>query len=140
MTPRSSHGPRHLTPPFTATVAAAALSLACHGGATTPAVGTLSPLPSTTPAIYDASRDLGPLFHDVQMARVFPDSKTFVDSRPRSAPEEIAALYLSERAKPGFDLKAFVSAATSVAAAGVTAWRRACADVAVMSSPAVGCG
>jgi alpha,alpha-trehalase len=109
MTTRSSHGPRH-TPPFTATVAAAALSIACHGGTTPPVVGTLSPLPSTTPAIYDASRDLGPLFHDVQMARVFPDSKTFVDSRPRSAPEAIAARYLTERAKPGFDLKAFVAA------------------------------
>jgi len=108
MTSRSSHGPRH-TPPLTATVAAAALSIACHSGTIPPAVGTLSPLPSTTPAIYDASRDLGPLFHDVQMARVFPDSKTFVDSRPRSAPEAIAALYLTERAKPGFDLKTFVS-------------------------------
>jgi hypothetical protein len=45
--------------------------------------------PPTAPRVYDASRDLGSLFHDVQMARVFPDSKTFVDarlarSRPRS--------------------------------------------------------
>src|SRR5690349_11583749 len=109
MTSRSPHGSRHHTPTFTATVAAAALSIGCHGATTTPVVGTLSPQASTTPAIYDASRDLGPLFHDVQMARVFPDSKTFVDSRPRQAPETIAALYLSERAKPGFDLKAFVT-------------------------------
>ena len=109
MTSRSPHGPRHHSPQLTATVAAAALSIACHGGTSTPIVGTLSPQSSTTPAVYDASRDLGPLFHDVQMARVFPDSKTFVDSRPRSAPETIAALYLSERAKPGFDLKAFVA-------------------------------
>jgi alpha,alpha-trehalase len=90
-------------------MAAAALSIACHGGTTTPVVGTLSPLPSSTPAIYDASRDLGPLFHDVQLARVFPDSKTFVDARPRSAPETIAALYLQERGRAGFDLRAFVS-------------------------------
>ena len=99
MTSQSSHGPRRHTPPFTASVAAAALSIACHGGTSTPTVGTLSPQSSTTPAVYDASRDLGPLFHDVQMARVFPDSKTFVDARPRSAPETIAALYLTERTK-----------------------------------------
>ena len=43
------------------------------------------------------------------MARVFPDSKTFVDARPRSAPETIAALYLQERGRPGFDLRAFVT-------------------------------
>src|SRR5919112_6243162 len=42
------------------------------------------------------------------MARVFPDSKTFVDSRPRSAPAEIAALYATERTRPGFDLAGFV--------------------------------
>ena len=106
MTSQSPTGPRRHTPAYTASVAAAAaLSIACHGGTTTPTVGTLSPQSSTTPAVYDASRDLGPLFHDVQMARVFPDSKTFVDSRPRSAPETIAALYLTERAKPGFDLE-----------------------------------
>ena len=110
MTSRSTHGSRRHTPQFTASVAAAAaLSIACHGGTATPVVGTLSPLPSTTPAIYDASRDLGQLFHDVQMARVFPDSKTFVDARPRSAPETIAALYLQERGRPGFDLRAFVN-------------------------------
>ena len=59
--------------------------------------------------IYDASRDLGPLFHDVQMARVFSDSKTFVDARPRSSPAEIAARYAAERTRPGFDLRAFVT-------------------------------
>jgi len=110
MTSRSTPGSRRHTPQFTASVAAAAaLSIACHGGTNPPVVGTLSPLPSATPAIYDASRDLGPLFHDVQLARVFPDSKTFVDARPRSAPETIAALYLQERARPGFDLRAFVT-------------------------------
>ena len=109
MTSQSSHGPRRHTPPFTASVAAAALSIACHGGTSASTVGTLSPLSSTSSAVYDASRDLGPLFHDVQMARVFPDSKTFVDARPRSAPETIAALYLTERTKAGFDLRAFVT-------------------------------
>ena len=58
---------------------------------------------------YDPAHDLGPLFHDVQMARIFPDSKTFVDSRPLESPAAITARYLSEKEAPGFDLKAFVN-------------------------------
>jgi alpha,alpha-trehalase len=68
--------------------------------------------PNETPiaapaAVYDPSRDLGALFHDIQMARVFPDGKTFVDARPRSAPEVIAGRYGAARGAPGFDLRAF---------------------------------
>ena len=59
--------------------------------------------------LYDPAHDLGPLFHDVQLARVFPDSKTFVDARPRSAPSDIAAQYAAARTTPGFDLRAFVT-------------------------------
>ncbi|HEV7993079.1 MAG TPA: trehalase family glycosidase, partial [Gemmatimonadaceae bacterium] len=88
-----------------------ALPTACSTTAVTPAapasVGQLSPA-GVTPSLYDPARDLGLLFHDVQMARVFPDSKTFVDSKPRSAPEEIAAKYLAARGAAGFDLRAFV--------------------------------
>ena len=88
--------------------ALAGLSTDCGG--TAPAVYT--PVPSATAGAatrpYDPSRDLGPLFHDVQMARVFPDSKTFVDSKPRSSPAEIAASYLAARGTPGFDLRTFV--------------------------------
>jgi alpha,alpha-trehalase len=105
MTVTSAHPRRHaLTHAATALVAA--LAIGCATGArpeTAPSSGA-----STASRLYDASRDLGPLFHDVQMARVFPDSKTFVDSRPRSAPAEIVALYATERARPGFDLAAFV--------------------------------
>ncbi|HWJ21051.1 MAG TPA: alpha,alpha-trehalase TreA [Gemmatimonadaceae bacterium] len=57
---------------------------------------------------YDPAHDLGPLFHDVQTAAVFADSKTFVDSRPLSAPAEIVARYAAERGTPGFSLRAFV--------------------------------
>ena len=59
-------------------------------------------------ALYDPSRDLGTLFHDVQMAAVYPDSKTFVDARPLAAPAEIAARYAAARGTPGFDLGQFV--------------------------------
>ena len=53
---------------------------------------------------YDPARDLGPLFHDVQLAGVFEDSKTFVDARPRSAPaaivEAICRRAQGERVRP----------------------------------------
>ncbi|MFC3651604.1 alpha,alpha-trehalase TreF [Dyella humi] len=50
------------------------------------------------------------LFVDVQMGRVFPDSKTFVDCAPLSEPERILALYRAQRGQPDFDLTAFVHA------------------------------
>ena len=60
-------------------------------------------------AHYDPSRDLGLLFHDIQVARIFPDSKTLVDARPRSAPSDVAARYLNARSRSGFDLRTFVN-------------------------------
>lgn len=51
---------------------------------------------------------LGELFQDVQMAGIYPDSKTFVDSQPKRDPEEIAKDYQKQRKKDGFALKAFV--------------------------------
>jgi len=50
----------------------------------------------------------GALFHDVQMAPVFPDSKTFADCYPRETPEEIVGRYEVEKHQDGFDLPAFV--------------------------------
>jgi alpha,alpha-trehalase len=50
------------------------------------------------------------LFEAVQLGRVFPDSKTFVDCVPESEPEQILATYRSQRDKAGFDLPAFVHA------------------------------
>ena len=75
---------------------------------------TAAPAPVIAPAAaesvrYDPSRDLGPLFHDVQVAGIFPDSKTFVDAAPRRPPAEIAARYAAERASAGFDLAGFVA-------------------------------
>jgi alpha,alpha-trehalase len=76
--------------------------------------GSSAPATATTQrraadALYDPSRDLGALFHDVQMAAVFPDSKTFVDARPLSAPSDIVARYNAAKGEAGFDLKAFVA-------------------------------
>ncbi len=50
----------------------------------------------------------GELFEAVQLARVFPDSKTFVDSTPKSDPEKILHDYKELKDKAGFDLRAFV--------------------------------
>lgn len=95
---------------------AALAALAILAGCATAPQATLPP--SATSAIlarhaadslYDPSRDLGALFHDVQMAAVYPDSKTFVDARPLSAPADIAAHYAATKAAAGFDLKAFVT-------------------------------
>ena len=78
------------------------------GAALVLAIGCRAVTPLAPADLYDPSRDLGPLFHDVQLARVYPDSKTFVDSRPRSAPSEISARYIAAKTALGFDLRAFV--------------------------------
>lgn len=50
----------------------------------------------------------GELFKEVQMAQVFPDSKTFVDCTPKSDPEAIIEHYRIARGGPHFDLGHFV--------------------------------
>lgn len=79
---------------------------ACRTVTQTTYVVTRSPVPVIG---YDPSRDLGRLFHDVQMARLFADSKTFVDARPLEAPAALGARYLAERGTAGFDLRTFVT-------------------------------
>lgn len=58
--------------------------------------------PKTPDQIY------GQLFIDVQLNKVFPDSKTFVDCTPIISPEQIVSRYKQEKTKAGFNLKAFV--------------------------------
>ncbi len=57
---------------------------------------------------FRPANDLDELFRAVQMGRIFPDSKTFVDSRPKTNPTEVLALYEAQKDKPGFNLKTFV--------------------------------
>jgi len=69
--------------------------------------------PSDRPAVrpsvsYDPAYDIGALFSDVQLSGIFPDSKEFVDARPRAEPTVIQARYDSARRAPGFVLKDFV--------------------------------
>jgi alpha,alpha-trehalase len=49
-----------------------------------------------------------PLFEDVQLSKVFTDSKTFVDCLPKSGIEEINAKYIRQKDQPGFSLVKFV--------------------------------
>ena len=75
-----------------------ALAIACRPSARQP----------DRPSVYDPAHDIGPLFSDVQLAGIFPDSKEFVDARPRLAPAAIEARYDSARRTTGFVLRAFV--------------------------------
>lgn len=52
----------------------------------------------------------GDLFVEVQLKRVFPDNKTFVDCIPRRLPKEIMEDYNVEKGKAGFSLEEFVRA------------------------------
>ncbi len=60
--------------------------------------------PITTP-----DKMYGRFFHDVQMARFFPDSKTFVDCIPKKSPAEIVAAYNKIVSNPAirFSIKLF---------------------------------
>jgi alpha,alpha-trehalase len=50
----------------------------------------------------------GDLYRAVELGGVFPDSKTFPDMIPDAKPAEIVKRYHAEKAKPDFDLAAFV--------------------------------
>lgn len=52
---------------------------------------------------------LSPLYEDVQLARIFPDSKSFVDCTPKMQADVLLAAYKNARKEPGFDLYAFVA-------------------------------
>jgi alpha,alpha-trehalase len=97
---------RSLRAPVIGLVAALALAAGCRTGIPAGDPGAVQQ--TAVAARYDPSRDLGPLFHDAQLAEIFPDSKTLVDARPLLAPAEIAARYAAARNTAGFDLRAFV--------------------------------
>jgi alpha,alpha-trehalase len=50
----------------------------------------------------------GELYRDVELAHLYPDSKTFADMSPNEPPPRIIADYNSARTQPRFDLKQFV--------------------------------
>jgi alpha,alpha-trehalase len=58
---------------------------------------------------YDPAQALGPLFHAIQLAALFPDSKTLVDAQPLEPAARILASYVSRRDSAGFNLQQFVA-------------------------------
>ncbi|MFD2572976.1 alpha,alpha-trehalase TreF [Spirosoma soli] len=62
----------------------------------------------TTPVLAGPDEQFGKLFDEVQLKAVFPDSKTFADCTPKSAPSAILANYEKARQRRDFNLKAFV--------------------------------
>ena len=55
------------------------------------------------------SIEYGPLFRDVQLRAIFPDSKTFPDLIPHGTPQSILRNYATARHAPDFDLARFVN-------------------------------
>ena len=51
---------------------------------------------------------LGPLFNDVQSAKLFSDQKTFADAIPNGDPLMILADYRMQKSQTSFDLRHFV--------------------------------
>ncbi|MEL6805501.1 MAG: hypothetical protein AAFO91_17165, partial [Bacteroidota bacterium] len=69
------------------------------------------PTDTTTQAQRKGPQDLYPvLFDAVQMAGLFPDSKTFVDYIPKRSPQELETAYQAQKDSSNFDLRAFVEA------------------------------
>ncbi|WFV20199.1 alpha,alpha-trehalase [Citrobacter braakii] len=72
--------------------------------------------PTATPQPPDIL--LGPLFNDVQTAKLFPDQKTFADAVPNSDPLMILADYRMQKNQSGFDLRHFVEVNFTLPKAG----------------------
>ena len=64
---------------------------------------TVGPGYATPPSIA-----YGELYRDVELAAIFPDSKTFPDMIPDASPETILYEYRAVKGSPGFDLASFV--------------------------------
>ncbi len=63
---------------------------------------------SPTERYIDAVEAYGELFVDVQMSRIFADSKTFVDMVPSVSVDSVMSSYRRGKAQEGFDLATFV--------------------------------
>jgi alpha,alpha-trehalase len=75
-----------------------------------PIIALLVLLESPAQKVQTPDQIYGALFKDVQMARIFPDGKTFVDCVPRRNPKDIVKDYLAVKNNPviKFSLKLFV--------------------------------
>ncbi|MBN3753788.1 alpha,alpha-trehalase TreF [Paraburkholderia sp. Tr-20389] len=64
---------------------------------------------SVSPVVPVPPSDLyGALYRDVELAHLYPDSKTFADMAPNAPPQQIVADYARQKGDAQFDLKGFV--------------------------------
>jgi len=78
------------------------------GGITTVAVHVEPPTQASPVVAVPPSEQYPALYRDVQLAHLYPDSKTFADMVPQSPPAQIAAAYDDVKQQPGFSLADFV--------------------------------
>ena len=71
---------------------------------------------SSTPQPPDVR--LGPLYHAVQAAKLYPDQKTFADAVPHGDPTSILADWQMQKTQGNFDLKRFVNTNFTLPAEG----------------------
>ena len=75
-------------------------------------------------ALPPSPRQLFPgLFEAVQLGRVYPDGKTFVDAVPKAPAATIRAAYQAQHTQASFDLKAFTQNYFEAPAAATDAYR-----------------
>ena len=79
-----------------------------QGGITRVAVHVEPPAQASPVVAVPPSEQYAELYRDVQLAHLFPDSKTFADMVPLSAPEQVASAYAAAKQQPGFNLGDFV--------------------------------
>ena len=65
-------------------------------------------LPTEESQGYRPWVDIPEIFEQVQMQRIFPDGKSFVDYQPMAPYADLNEAYASQKDEEGFDLKAFV--------------------------------
>jgi alpha,alpha-trehalase len=100
--------------PPAAPSAAPTASPAAAAGASAPApaasAASAAPAAASATAVTPEPPSIafGPLYRDVELAHLYPDSKTFADMNPDAPPAQIVAAYARARATPGFSLAAFV--------------------------------
>jgi alpha,alpha-trehalase len=90
----------HAAPQTAPAVAASEASAAAVSGASSQNASPVVPVPPSD--LY------GRLYRDVELARLFPDSKTFADMVPNASPQQIVADYAAHKDDAHFDLKYFV--------------------------------
>ncbi|SIT37355.1 periplasmic trehalase [Paraburkholderia piptadeniae] len=88
---------------------AQALPASASSGASSTAAVSNRGTQNASPVVPVPPSDLyGDLYRDVELAHLYPDSKTFADMVPNVPPKEIVADYAGQKSDAHFDLKYFV--------------------------------